>query len=211
MSVLNVHQRAKVELVRAGIPVLANDGPQKGHNELTTLRGKFVVEHWRDGKRINEYHFPNGITNEGKNKLLDVMFDGSTQLTTWYLGCIDNSGYTALAAGDTYDNIDQAGNGWDEFKSYTDGNNGDNTTTRPAWGPDPASAQSITNSTVAVYNITGSGTIKGIFACAGTNAQTKGDHTAGTAHTLWATALFTSGDVAVQNSDQLKVTYTVSA
>ena len=38
--------------------------------------------------------------------------------------------------------------------------------------------------------------------------QNKSDHTTG--GTLWATALFTSGDVVVANGDQLKVTYTTS-
>jgi hypothetical protein len=53
--------------------------------------------------------------------------------------------------------------------------------------------------------------VKGIFIAGGTNAQTKNDHTAGTANTLWSTALFSGGDVTVQNGDQLKVTYTVNA
>jgi len=205
---LNLRGNAGVELVRQA------QAPVEGISPLTLLggllTGKFKVEHWRNGKRINEYHLKNGIVNEGKDKLLNVMFDAATQITSWYLLQIDNSGYTALAATDTYDNIDQAGNGWDEFKNYTDGNNSDNTTTRPEWGPDAASAQSITNSTVAVYNITGSGTVKGIGAVGGgTNSNLKGDHAAD--GTLWATALYTSGDVAVQNGDQLKVTYTVSA
>lgn len=208
-SKLNARSSAKVQLVRAGAMTPAiNLEPEAP--SFSKLMGRFVVQHWRDGRRYNEYHFNNGIVNEGKDKLLDVMFDGATQITTWYLGLIDNSAFTALAADDTYDDIDQAGNGWDEFKNYTDGNNADNTTTRPVWGPDPASAQSITNSSVAVYNITGSGTVKGVFAVGGGAApQTKGDHAPGA--TLWATALFTSGDVTVQNGDQLKVTYTVSA
>lgn len=205
-SQLHARQQASVQVVRAGEVPPAN-GDLRSH--LFNMRGEFIVEHWRRGRRINEYRVQNGIVNEGKNKLLNVMFDGGTQITTWYLGLIDNSGYTALADADNYDNIDQAGNGWDEFKNYTDGNNGDNTTTRPEWPTDPASAQSITNSTVAVYNITGSGTVKGVFAVGGTGSQTKGHHAAGP--TLWATALFTSGDVTVQNGDQLKVTYTVSA
>lgn len=208
-SRLQARTSAKVELVRAGAMVPATDQPIAAPS-AAKVSGRFIVQHWRAGRRINEYHFNNGIVNEGKDKLLDVMFDGATQISSWYLGLIDNSGFTALANDDTYDDIDQAGNGWDEFKNYTDGNNGDNTTTRPEWGPDPASAQSITNSTVAVYNITGSGTVKGVFAVGGGAApQTKGDHAAGS--TLWATALFTSGDVTVQNGDQLKVTYTVSA
>lgn len=208
-SKLNARQNASVQLIPAAQVSLANQNLMA--EILSNLTGNFVVEHWRNAKRFNEYHFPNGIVNEGKNSLLGVYFDGSTAFATWYLGLIDNSGFTALADTDIYDNIDQAGNGWDEFKNYTDGNNGDSTLTRPIWPTNPPSAQSITNSTVAVYNITGSGTVKGVFTVAGASAATKGDHTAGAGHVLWATALFTSGDVTVQNGDQLKVTYTVSA
>ncbi len=175
------------------------------------MRGKFKVEHWREGKLLNTYEFNNGVTNEGKNRLLDVMFHGTTQLTTWYLGLIDNSGYTALAAADNYDNINQAGNGWDEFDDYTDANNADSAVTRPIWVEDAAASQSITNTTTSIYDITTGGTVKGLFVVAGTNAATKGDHTAGAAHALWATALFASGDVVLNISDQLRVSYAVNA
>lgn len=204
-SQINATQCATVDIVRAAKPAAMDM-----RSGLYEIRGMFNISHWRDGKRINEWNIPNGITNEGKNKLLDVCFDAATQITTWYLGLIDNASFSALADADTYDDIDQAGNGWDEFKSYTDANNGSSTTTRPEWGPDAASAQSISNSSVAIYDITGSGTVKGIFCVGGiAGAQTKGDHASG--GTLWATALFTSGDVVVAASDQLKVTYTVSA
>lgn len=202
MNQLNLNQEAGVQLVRKAV------GPRPVSN--FDPRGRFKVEHVRDGKVIGTYDFPNGITNEGKNFLFNVMFHGDTAYATWYIGLIDNSGYTALASGDIYDNIDQAGNGWDEFKSYTDAGNADSTTTRPAWTEDAASGQSITNSTVVIFDITGSGTVKGVFLCGGANAQTKGDHTA-SGNALWATALFSGGDVAVVNADQLKVTYTVSA
>jgi len=176
--------------------------------------GTFVVEHIRGGKKIGEYKLKNGITNEGLNDVLDVMFDSGDQKTAWYAGLVDAvNGWSAFAATDTYDNINQAGNGWDEFTSYTDGNNGDNATTRPEWPADAPSAQAITNSTTqAIYNITASGTIKGIFVCAGQNSQTKGNHDPGTTpvNKLWSTAAFAS-NVAVQNSDQLKVTYTINA
>lgn len=200
MSNLSFSQSAGVQVVR---------NPLNQMLSLIDPRGRFQVEHVRDGKTIGAYDFPNGIVNEGKNKLLDVMFHGTTQIGTWYLGLIDNTGYTALDATDIYDDIDQAGNGWDEFAAYTDPGNADATTTRPAWTEGAASAQSITNGTVVVFDITGSGTVKGIFLAGGANAQTKSDHTAG--NTLWATALFTGGDVTVQNGDQLKITYTVSA
>jgi hypothetical protein len=202
MNQLSIEQAAGVEIVR---------GANRINTEKLPLRGRFVVEHIRNGKVIGTHDFPNGITNEGKNFLLDVMFHAQAAISTWYLGLIDNAGFSALAAGDIYDNIDQAGNGWDEFKLYTDAANASSTTTRPTWTEGAASGQSITNSSVVVFDITGSGTVKGVFLAGGTNAQTKGDHTAGTAHKLWATATFTGGDVAVLNGDQLKVTYTVSA
>jgi len=200
-SHLNLSQNAGVKVVR---PVK----PQATSN--LSPRGRFQVEHWRNGRLIGQYEFPNGITNEGKDQILNTQFDAATQIATWYLGLIDNASFTALAAADTYDEINQAGNGWDEFSDYTDPGNGDSATTRPVWNPDAAASQTITNGTVVVFDITATGTIKGLFlAGGGTAPENKGDHAAGS--TLWATALFDSGDVAVQNGDQLKATYTVTA
>jgi len=201
-SVLNICQKAGCELVKAG-PNAASDLAASDLN----LDGRYVVEHWRDGKRINEYHFDNGIVDEAKNKLLNVMFNGTTAITTWYMALIDNADYSALADDDTYDDVNQGGNGWKEFQAYTVSANATN---RAVWASDSASGQSVTNSTVAVFDITGTATVKGLFLCGGVaNCLLKGDHDPG--GTLWATALFGSGDVAVQNGDQLKVTYTVSA
>jgi hypothetical protein len=174
-------------------------------------RGRLVVEHFRNGLKIGQYEFPNGITNEGKNKLLDVMFHGVSPITTWWLGMIDNAGYTALAATDAYANIGQAGNGWHEFTSYTDAANSGSASTRPEWTEGAASGQAISNASPVVFDITGSGAVKGLFLVGGAaGAQNKSDHTASGA-VLWATALFNTGDVPVNPSDQLKVTYTVSA
>jgi hypothetical protein len=199
-SKLQVRQRASCELVKAADRVEAVTSDVKA-------KGRYVVEHWRDGKRINEYHFDNGIVDEGKNKLLDTMFNNATAITAWYMSLIDNAGYTALADDDAYDDIDQAGNGWDEFQAYEIAANATN---RGVWASDTASGQSVTNSTVTTFDITGTATVKGLFVCGGiANAQLKGNHEPG--GLLWATALFGSGDVAVQNGDQLKVTYTVSA
>jgi len=200
-SQMNLGQGAVATVVKDNNPVMS---------DLNDLGGRYKVDHFRDGIRINSYSFPNGIVNEGKNHILDVQFHAVAAIATWYMGLIDNLNYAALAATDIYDNIDQAGNGWDEFQLYTDAGNGDSATTRPEWDEAAASAQSITNNAVTVFDITGAGTVKGLFLVAGTNANVKGDHTAGVAHKLWATALF-SGDVAVLSGDQLKVTYTISA
>jgi len=159
------------------------------------LKGKFQVEH-RDkyGRLKGVYDFLNGIVNEGKNLLLDVMFSDETPVgsASWYIGLIDNSGFSSLADTDTM----SSHSGWNEFTSYSEAN-------RVGWGPGAAASQSITNATAATFNITGSGTVKGPFI---TSNNTKG----GTTGYLWATALF-SADVPVNNGDQLKITYTVSA
>jgi len=204
---IDLGQNAGVSVGRSGKP-----GGRAEHK--IPVVGQFQVEHWRDGVLLDIYSFKNGITNEGKNNLLDTHFDLGSQVTAWYMALVDNANFTALANDDTYDDIDQAGNGWDEFKSYTDAGNASSTTTRPVWAPDAASAQSISNSTQEVFDITGSGTVKGVAivgAASGATAtaNTKGDHAAD--GVLWATALFDQGDTAVVNGDQLKITYTVSA
>lgn len=180
--------------------------------DLLNLKGFFRVEHWRDGKCIGVHEMPNGITIEGKNHVLDVAFHAQTAAATWYLGAIDLTGYTSLTENDTYDDINQAGNGWDEFEDYDFAAVG---TDRVIWVEASASGKSITNSaTPGVFDITGAGTVKGVFLVAepvgaAADPDLQGDHAAG--GILWSTALFSTGDVAVINGDQLKVTYTISS
>lgn len=209
MNTIDLNQSAVADVVRKGRTIQSRRGAAVV-DRISLASGHFQVEHMRGGKRIGSYRFKNGIVNEGKNKLLNVMFHGATQITTWYLGLIDNSGFTTLANDDIYDDINQAGNGWDEFDDYTDPANANSATTRPAWTEGAASGQSITNSSVVEFDITGTGTVKGLFvAGGGANPNLKNDHANDA--TLWATALFTGGDVPVLNGDTLKVTYTVSA
>ena len=159
------------------------------------LRGKFHLVHTdKDGNVKGVLDFPNGITNEGKDLILDVMFNDTTQVanSSWYIGLIDNSGYSAVAAADTM----ASHAGWNEFTSYSEAN-------RVAWGSGASSSQSVTNASPATFNISGSGTVKGVFI---TSNNTK----SGTTGYLWSTALF-SADVPVTNGDQLKVTYSASA
>jgi hypothetical protein len=158
-------------------------------------RGKFQIEHYdKDGNLKGTYDFPNDITNEGKNYIFEVMFHDGTQIasTSWFIGLISNSGYSGLAAGDTM----ASHGGWTEFTGYSQ-------STRVAWGPGTAASQAITNASPATFDITGSGTLKGVFI---TTNSTK----SGTSGKLWATALF-AADVPVSNGDQIKITYTVSS
>ena len=172
-------------------------------------RGVFNFEHWRDGRMLHAETVRNIITTEGKNNMLDVQFHNTTVRPTWYIGLISITSYTAVAATDNYDGINAA-NGWTEFTSYTDPANANSATTRPAWTEGTAAASSITNASSVNFDITGTGTVKGLFLAGGTNAQTKSDSTSGSGNTLWCATLFAGGDRAVINLDQLRITYTIS-
>ena len=57
-----------------------------------TYHGQIV----RDGKVIDEWEDHNIVVNEGLNSLLDIMFHGTTQIGTWYLGLFE-ANYTPVA------------------------------------------------------------------------------------------------------------------
>jgi len=158
-----------------------------------SLSGRFIIEH-RD--RENDlkalFEVPNGIVDEGLNKILDVMFHAVSPITTWYIGLVDNSGFSAFSDSDTL----SSHAGWSEFTSYTESN-------RVTWPEDAASSRSISNSTTADFSLNATGNLKGVFISSN-NVKTTGN-----TGTLWSTAAFSSV-VATANGDTLKVTYTVS-
>lgn len=168
------------------------DGP--GSCDRLELKGKYHVEHWRDGQMLRKYEVFNDITNEGKNLIFDVMFNGTTQIAnnSWFIGLISLASYSALAATD----VMSSHSGWVEFTSYTQSN-------RVAWGSGASASQSVTNASPATFDMNATGTVKGIFI---TSSNTK----SGTTGKLWSTALF-SADVPVVSGDQLKITYTLNA
>ncbi len=190
--------------------------------------GHYTVEHWRNGVKIADYGMPNYITVEGKKLLLSLMFASGvasvSPTTTWRMGLVDGATSPVYAQTDTYATIGSLG--WNENTAYTDDANVATSPapvanqTRPAWAPSAATGNTttatITDPATSVFDITSSGTIAGLFIVGGTLSTTgsgagvnmKADHVAGT---LWSAATFTSGNVAVQNGDQLKVTYTVTA
>ena len=162
-------------------------------DQKAKLSGHFTIEHRdSDGNLKGRYDVPNGIVDEGLNHILDVEFHGETQISTWYVGLVDNSGFTAFSDDDT---LSSHGD-WSEFTSYTEAN-------RVEWEEDAASSRSISNSTTADFSINASGNVKGIFVSSNNVKST------GNTGTLWSTAAFSSV-VATANGDTLKVTYTVS-
>lgn len=140
---------------------------------------------WRDS-------LTNLVTTVGKNDLLDKYLEGSSYTAAWYLGLIDNAGYTAVAAGDTA----ASHGGWTESTAYSEG-----TRPAPSWG---AAAAGSKASSATAFSINATATIKGAFLISN---STKG----GTTGILYSAGLFTAGDKSVANGDTLNVTYTASA
>jgi len=155
------------------------------------IGGMFTIEHIRDGKVIETIKAKNGVVDEGLNKILDIMFHNVTQIDPWYIGLIDNAGFTALDPSDTM----ASHAGWTEAVPYSDAN-------RVEWAEDAASNKVITNSVPIIFNINATATVYGVFL-------TSNNIKSGTTGTLWATANFTA-PVNVSNGDQLKITYTLS-
>jgi hypothetical protein len=157
------------------------------------MKGEFKLQHWRNGQLLEERDITNGITNQGKNALLDIMFHNVTPVATWYIGLINNSGFTALAAADTY----QSHAGWTELTGYDEA-------ARPAWTEGDAASQSITNATSVDFTIDGTYAVNGIFIA---SEATKGAN--GSGPYLWSTASFASV-LNVIDDDVIKVIYTLS-
>jgi len=179
---LNLGQRAVASVSRA---------PQL-ECEPFRPKGKFKIEHrGSDGVLKGVYEVPNGIVDVGLNHILETQFHSGSQVTTWYIGLIDNASFSALANADTM----ASHAGWIESADYSEA-------TRPAWTPGTASSRQITNASTVDFSINATKTIKGIFI---TTNNTK----SGTTGTLWSTAAFGS-TVGVANGDSLKVTYTLS-
>ena len=168
---------------------------------MLTLKGIYGYELYDSNGVLKSFdtNLRNGITNQGKNYALDAIFRGATdgpQLSPWYFGIIDSSGYVAVAVGDTHG----LHSGWNEFATYSDA-------TRIAWVESAAAGQLITNAAPSTFGINGGGTLKGVFLASN---STKSSTANAATDKIWSTVLF-SANVAVVNGDTLKITYTVNA
>lgn len=138
----------------------------------------------------------NLTVTEGLNDILTQYFKGSTYTASWFVGLINNAGFSALAAGDTAAQIGGS-NGWAEATTYSN-------STRPTLTLGSASAGSIDNTaSKAVFNINGTVTIYGAFVVSN---STKG----GTSGKIYGEAAFASTR-SLTNGDTLTVTVTLTA
>ncbi len=170
-------------------------------------RFRYEFVHLRGGLEIDRWSAENIVTTEGAYSLLDVYFDAATQITSWYLGLISSASYTTPPAiGNTAASLSAAGNGWAECSAtYAPNYDTPAGTDRAQISfAEPTGTDPVSLSSSATVDITFSntGTVKGAFIAAGATRLS-------TTAPLYSAALF-SGDKAVVDNDQLKVTVTVS-
>lgn len=149
----------------------------------------------------------NLVTTEGKNAALTHMLKGSAYTASQALGLIEDTGYSAVAAGNTAANITASGggspaNGWNEAPSATAATRG-----TPSFGT-AGSGQLATSSAVS-FSTLQTDTIKGAFLMIRSSAGVAPTTTVGnTSGALYSAGLFSGGDQAVTASGTLNVTYT---
>lgn len=140
-------------------------------------------------------HVHNLITTEGFNDLLTKYFKGSTYTAAWYVGLIDNAGFSAIAAGDTAAQINGS-NGWAELSEYDEA-------IRQTLTLGTAASGSIDNaSNKAVFTMSATVTVNGVFIASTSTVD-------GTTGVLYSAASFGSTRAVVDN-DIINVTATLS-
>ena len=167
-----------------------------GVNEGLGLSGYYDVKCLgADGQVKWEDTIKNLVVTVGRNDLLDKYFAGSAYTAAWYMGLVDNTSFSAYAAGDTL----ASHAGWLEFLSYTGANR-----ITAAWNAASAGSKATTSTT---FSINGTGTVLGALMC---TTQAKGTASNGGAGILYSAGSFTGGSRAVVSGDTLLVTYTAA-
>ena len=170
--------------------------------DIMKLQGFYTLEHWRGEKLLHSFSGHNGIKNVGKKYLLDTGFSSPVATPSlMYIGLLLNT-FSSDDADDVIGDISTF-----EFTDYTISAGAVN---RGLWNP-AAAAEKVVGSTTYVYiinstniqyDITGAGTLSGLFV---SSAQAKSAYTG----TLWSTADFTVGDITVANLDTLRISYEI--
>lgn len=185
---------------RFGAEVIRN--PMNRYNFL--VYSIWEVEHLRRKQHGSLYEWGlvtpvdisgNICTDEGINRLLDVMFHASTQITTWYVLIFESN--TTPAAGTTY-----ATPVFTESTAYDEA-------TRPEYVEAAASAKSLTNSAnKASFTINATKTIYGgALVGGGTDASTKANTDGG--GTMFCASLF-GASKSVIDDDIIRITITIN-
>jgi len=181
MNEFGFKNKAEAQVVRANAQL---------KRSKCAFTGVIHIQHWRDNMLLEEFDCNNGVVDVGITNALDVAFNAATQITSWYMGLIDDP--ATLAAGDTM----ASHAGWTEITTYDEA-------TRELIAFDAAAAKSVANGTTSAdFTQNATDTIHGVFI---SDASAKG----GATGQLWATAAFASA-LAVTSGDVVKVTYTIT-
>lgn len=171
-------------------------------SEQVSITGRYDVKCLDAGGNLKwEDSIKNLVVNEGKANILSVYLGAGTQTTTWYMGLVDNTGYTAYNATDTM----SSHAGWSESVAYSNSTRPTvtfGTATASGGGAGSAGTGSIV-STAVTFAINASATILGAFL-------TTGSAKSGTTGTLYSAGSFASSR-AVISGDSLLVTYTAQS
>ncbi len=142
-------------------------------------------EQWRNGRLIDQWAQKNVNTNEGLNHMLNVTFNGTTAIGTWYMGLFEDD-YTPLIT-NTY-----ASPGFTESEAYDEA-------ARVAFVEAEATAKVTTNvANKATFTINATKTIYGAFLCGGGTDPTVKSNTAG-GGVLFASSKFATAKSVVDN------------
>jgi hypothetical protein len=133
----------------------------------------------------------NGLTDEGRQYLLDTALAAGSQLPTWYIGLIASAGFTAVDDTDTMG----AHAGWTEEVAFTEAG-------RLIWVP-VAQGNALVNTLAVSFNYVAEGTLEGILV---SSDATKG----GSIGTLWATGVFAASRV-IPAGTAINIIYQVEA
>lgn len=159
---------------------------------IAKIAGVFNFD-YRDPKSRKRdwcFYVPNGVTTEGVNYLLNASFRVGTQQPNWYLGLIDNAGFSLLDPGDTH----ASHTGWGEYTGIF-------LSSRPAWNVATAAGGGILpSSSASVFQITANGSVRGALVASQMAIGT------GAGAVLYSTGAMSAG-MAVSNGGILSVTY----
>lgn len=164
--------------------------------ESNRIGGHFHTECYdKYGNLKWEDYADNIVVDEGLNAIMDIMFGGGTQITTWYC-CLFENDFTP-DGDETY-----AVPGYTESTAYDE-------STRPEYDESAAVSGMITNSaSKATFTINATKTIYGASIVGGGGSPTTKGNTAG-GGTLFCAARFTSSR-SVEDDDVINLTYQLS-
>ena len=144
------------------------------------------------GKCIHDEWMKNGIPDAAINHVLGVQLGAVAQVTTWYMGLIDNAGFVSLSASDT----SASHAGWAESAAYSE-------LVRQTLTFGVASGKTISTTASAVFTMSAPTNIVGGFL---SSSNVKG----GAGGILWATALGEGGVHSLVGGQLMKFDYSMS-